>query len=488
MILDQGVGLTYFPELDPLLGDDLVGVIEVEPQTLWLETFDTEERFRWADGALDRLRAFRQPKLVHGVGFPVGGTLRPDARHIPLFQQAVDRLESAWASEHLSFNESVDASGGRFQTSFLLPPRQTREGAVAAAGAIREVAGQIRVPFAVETGVNYLRPRRDELADGAFVAAVVEMADCGIVLDLHNIWVNEMNGRQPAREFVAQLPLDRVWEIHLAGGFELDGYWLDAHSGAIPEPLLELASDVIPWLPDLHALIFELLPAFLPHFGLDGVAAQLETMWGLWGRRGSAVAAAPPARAAQRASDRSDPPSPSPSDWERSLGSAAVGLVGVDPLSVELQADPGLGILRRLIGEFRAGRVVEGLPHTARLIGLALGSDELRRLLVKFAAQQRPRLFGGSEAEAFGEFLLQEQPAIVYLAEVVAFELAVIRSRTRGLTTVVRFAYDPLVVLRALTEFRLPGELPVESWSVMVGPDEIKFEQSDDAPHRIPRP
>ncbi len=70
----------------------------------------------------------------------------------------------------------------------------------------------------------------------------------------------------------------------------------------------------------------------------------------------------------------------------------------------------------------------------------------------------------------------------------VAFELAVIRSRTRGLTTVVRFAYDPLVVLRALTEFRLPGELPVESWSVMVGPDEIKFEQSDDAPHRIPRP
>jgi len=52
------------------------------------------------------------------------------------------------------------------------------------------------VPIAIETAVNYLRPRADELGDGEFVAAVAERADCGILLDLHNIYCNALNGRQ----------------------------------------------------------------------------------------------------------------------------------------------------------------------------------------------------------------------------------------------------------------------------------------------------
>ena len=64
-------------------------------------------------------------------------------------------------------------------------------------------------------------------------AAVAECADCGILLDLHNLFANGVNGRQSVEEFIAQLPLERVWEIHVAGGVELDGYWLDAHSGGV---------------------------------------------------------------------------------------------------------------------------------------------------------------------------------------------------------------------------------------------------------------
>ena len=78
-------------------------------------------------------------------------------------------------------------------------------------------------PFAVEIGVNYLRRRSDELSDGEFVTKVVEGANCGIILDLHNLWTNEMNGRQSIEDFLRQIPLERVWEIHLAGGYEEDG-------------------------------------------------------------------------------------------------------------------------------------------------------------------------------------------------------------------------------------------------------------------------
>jgi uncharacterized protein len=68
------------------------------------------------------------------------------------------------------------------------------------------------------------------MPDGVFVGAVAESADCGILLDLHNVFANGVNGRQPVEDFLAQLPLDRVWEIHLAGGFDMEGLWLDAHS------------------------------------------------------------------------------------------------------------------------------------------------------------------------------------------------------------------------------------------------------------------
>jgi uncharacterized protein len=61
--------------------------------------------------------------------------------------------------------------------------------------AVQRLRNELGVPLAVETGVNYLRPRRDELPDGEFMAALAEDADCGILLDLHNVYCNERNGR-----------------------------------------------------------------------------------------------------------------------------------------------------------------------------------------------------------------------------------------------------------------------------------------------------
>ena len=147
------------------------------------------------------------------------------------------------------------------------------------------------MPFAVETGVNYLRPRPDELSDGAFVRSVVTAADCGILLDLHNVWANERNGRQGVREFLAELPLERVWEVHLAGGLEVDGYWLDAHSGPIPPALLDLARDVVAKLPSLGAVVFEIGSDFLPGLGAENLRRQRAEAGQITGQREVADAA-----------------------------------------------------------------------------------------------------------------------------------------------------------------------------------------------------
>lgn len=126
---------------------------------------------------------------------------------------------------------------------------------------IRFLKRHLPVPLAVETGVDYLKPLPGEMPDGEFFRSVAEQADCGILLDLHNLWANERNGRQPICEVVNQLPLERVIEMHLAGGQEYGGYWVDAHSGLADPELMDIARQVVPRLPNLKAITFEIMPS-----------------------------------------------------------------------------------------------------------------------------------------------------------------------------------------------------------------------------------
>ena len=76
---------------------------------------------------------------------------------------------------------------------------------------------QMHIPFCIENGVNYLRPQEGALSDGQFITEIVKSTKCGLVLDLHNVYTNYLNGRQPVNDFLDTIPLDQVWELHLAG-------------------------------------------------------------------------------------------------------------------------------------------------------------------------------------------------------------------------------------------------------------------------------
>jgi uncharacterized protein (UPF0276 family) len=290
---ELGVGLVYSSALEPLLMEspELIDVIEIEPQTLWFDTGEKDNPYRVHRDVERHLAGLPGRKLVHSVGTPVGGSVRSHAAQIPLLRRTIETLQAPWASEHLSFNLTDDCF-----TGFFLPPRQTAAGLRVYVEEIRRLRDGLGVPLAVETGVNYLRPRPDEMPDGEFMAAVAEQADCGILLDLHNVYANQYNGRQTVAQFLSQLPLDRVWEIHLAGGFEMEGFWLDAHSGAIPEPLLQISREVIPQLPNLKAVIFEIFASFLPHVGLDAVRQEVIQLRDLWDLRNTGTRSSTAAR------------------------------------------------------------------------------------------------------------------------------------------------------------------------------------------------
>lgn len=385
-------------------------------------------------------------------------------------------LRVPWVSEHLSFNR---ARAGRmeFLTGFMLPPRQTPDGVAAAAAAVSSMAAQLPVPVAVETGVNYLRVRADELPDGLFIRRVAEDSDCGLLLDLHNLWANERNGRQPLDELLAQLPLERVWEVHLAGGFEYEGYWLDAHSGPVPEPLVELAGRVLPHLPNLRALIFELTPSAFSAVGVDGVRAQLETLQGLWAARGTSPIDPPSPAAVGPLAFQAGGESISPEQWEDALGAIVVGGSPAQPLAEELLSDPGTRILRALVAELRSSTIVSTLKLTSRLLLLTLGRNSFEQLLGDYLQQVPPSLFAADEAGNFAAYLGHVELAVPYLAEVLAFEQNTIATLTDGMPRTTTFGYEPISVLRALGEGRLPAEPVAGGFEITVTGEEGERDQ-----------
>jgi uncharacterized protein (UPF0276 family) len=468
---DLGVGIVYWPAISHLIAavGEAVDVVEVEPQPFWFAPASAGQAYQVDRRALEHLGRLRQPKLVHGVGFPIGGTAAPDHTHLEPFVESIVALGAPWASEHLSFNR-VRRRGRANDVGFLLPPVQSAEGVALAASNIRAVAAHLPVPFAFETGVSYLQPTPGELSDGAYFASVAEAAGCGILLDVHNVWTNERNGRQPVLELVEELPLERVWELHVAGGQELDGLWVDAHSGLAPPPVLELARQIVPRLPNLKAIVFEIMPEYAIEYGLTAgeLLSHLAELREIWGSRGSR-ASVPMEPGRGTAGGMGTAHLPAPAAWEEALAGAVSGWPATGQLAGQLDSDPGVGVLRRLVGSVRAGKVAASLKLTTRLLLLALGEDALQVVFEDFWRSVPSELAASEEARGFAVHLEEHPPeGVPYLADVLAFELAAARVLMRGQPEVVHVACDLVPVIAALREGRLPGAVQYGAYAVTV--------------------
>jgi uncharacterized protein (UPF0276 family) len=469
---ELGVGLNWFPELDPVLkaNTELVDVLEVEPQSLWRRDKDSNGLVL-DQAALAAIRRHQVPMLAHSVALPVGGTLPPPEDEAAQLSSVSRELASPWVSEHLSFNRVTDESG-EWQSGFLLPPRQTMSGVEAAVASVRALAVRLPVPLAIETGVNYLRPRSEELLDGEFVACVADEADCGILLDLHNVWTNERNGRQALADYIDQIPLERVWEIHLAGGHGHRGFWLDAHSGAVPLELMELATRIVPRLPNLKAIVFELFPSYFPKISFSEFRSQLEALHRLWARRNTACSM----KATKPCSVASVDRQPSPLEWERTLAELTVHKPCSSPLADEMRKDPGLGVIREMVEKFRGSMVVRTLRLSSRLIMLERGPAYLEQLLAEFWKTHPPQPFALDEASAFASFLREQKPYVPFLPEVLAYDCAVLAVALDGEERRVPFGADPLPLLRALGAGRRPTEVAKGTYEIRLTPDLVEAE------------
>lgn len=392
------IGITFSPGQGRLLEGvvDLLDLIEIEPQTYW--TCTESGRPRIEAPVLDALASLPHQKVIHSVGVPVANTsFDPEA--LALLRRMVERFGCEYFSEHLAFNFAALSGAGEVFTGFLLPPGSSAREAERIGRNARALSDAVGAPIALETAVNYLAPRDGELTDGDFVARTVEAAGAGILLDLHNIWANERNGRESVADFIASLPLDRVWEVHLADGIDLEGTWLDAHSGLPQRHLLDLLADLLPRLPNLRSVVFELLPQHTHTLDIDAARAFLEELRRL---RPRASSRRPPLRAP---APRSRGPAALLATENQALARA---ILAPDPsIAPDLLGDPGVALYRRLMVDVRLSQLVTALPATTRAACTTHGPDAFEAWMRAFCASHPAAVFPAGDALGFARFLDQ---------------------------------------------------------------------------------
>lgn len=269
---------------------DLLDFVEITPELFHREVdagdgVELVPEPKLFDAARRRCENF--PITMHGVSLSIGSA---HGVYEPCLIM-MDRLRRDWPfhwySEHLQFQLVLDEKGKIVNTGTPFPLPPTEEAAALVASRAAAIQQRLGVPFLLENQVHYLPdlPADADVGDEfGLMARIVTLSGCGQLLDLHNVYCNAINFGFDATSALDRIRLDRVGEIHVAGGSWCDGFYTDAHDGRVPEPVWDLLEETLSRAPQIPAVVFEMLDEHIDRLGPDGIARELECARTIWRR------------------------------------------------------------------------------------------------------------------------------------------------------------------------------------------------------------
>ena len=178
--------------------------------------------------------------VQHGVSLYFGSADRLNRDHLRRLKALVRRTGTPWLTDHLCWG-SVDGT----YTHDLLPMPYTFAAAKRTAEKIRQVRDFIGIPVCVENVSSYTEYYVSEMTEWEFLSEVVERADCGILLDVNNIYVSSRNHDFNPYDYIDGIPHDRVAQMHIAGHTKFEKYLLDTHDHPVLDPVWKLYAHAI---------------------------------------------------------------------------------------------------------------------------------------------------------------------------------------------------------------------------------------------------
>ncbi|GAA4041676.1 DUF692 domain-containing protein [Streptomyces shaanxiensis] len=233
-----GTGIGWRPEI--------ADAVERMPGIDWVETVAENVCPGHLPESLVRLRERGVTVIPHGVSLGLGGAERPDAGRLAALAERVQALGSPLVTEHIAF---VRAGGPltaspRLEAGHLLPVPRTRDALDVLCENIRIAQDALPVPLAVENIAALISWPGEEMTEGQFLYELADRTGVRLLIDVANLHTNHVNrGEDPAKA-LAELPLEAIAYVHVAGGFERDGVWHDSHAHPVPQPVLDVLTDL----------------------------------------------------------------------------------------------------------------------------------------------------------------------------------------------------------------------------------------------------
>ena len=211
-------------------------VLETRPKVDWFEVIS--ENFMVAGGrALEVIEGVRAnyPIAMHGVSMSIGSTDPLNRGYLRQLRDLARRFEPAWISDHLCWT----GVGGR-NLHDLIPLPYTEEAIRHVVARIRDVQDILERPILIENVSSYMAFADSTMAEWEFISSIADEADCGLLLDINNIFVSAFNHRFDANEYIDAVPAERVVQYHLAGHSDHGTYLLDTHDHPVREEVWTL--------------------------------------------------------------------------------------------------------------------------------------------------------------------------------------------------------------------------------------------------------
>ena len=217
-------------------------IIEKKPELNWFEIINEDfmNRGGWEREALREIRK-HYPIIGHGVCLSIGSTDPLDLEYLADLKKFLHEIKSPWTSDHLCFT-MVDHTN----LNDLIPVPFTDEAVKNIVERVRVVKDVLELPFMLENVTRYITVSDREMSESAFINRILDEADCGLLLDVTNVYLNSRYHKFDPFDFIQSLPLERVGQYHLSGfQIEEDGSYIDSHDAEVPDEVWELFEKTI---------------------------------------------------------------------------------------------------------------------------------------------------------------------------------------------------------------------------------------------------
>ncbi len=201
----------------------------------------------------------RYPIAMHGVSLSIG-TIDPlNSMYLKQLRTLIDWLNPPWVSDHLCWTGIAHKN-----THDLLPVPYTEEALHHIVSRIKQVQDAIGRPLVLENPSTYLEFTDSYIPEQEFLSRMAEEADCGLLLDINNVFVTCFNHRLSPQAYLDALPLDRVVQIHLAGHTNKGTHIVDTHNSPVVDDVWALYHYIISKCGTINTMIEwdEDIPAF----------------------------------------------------------------------------------------------------------------------------------------------------------------------------------------------------------------------------------